>query len=65
MRDRPTRPERTKVHGNQKILFMPLELLDIFKEIDGKELETIVRRNTEWIKLTHGLLYYYGVGLIE
>jgi len=49
------------VHHNQKILFMPLELLDIFKEIDGKELETIVRRNTEWIKLTHGLLYYYGV----
>ena len=49
------------IHHNQKILFMPLELLEIFKEIDGKELETIVRRNTEWIKLTHGLLYYYGV----
>lgn len=49
------------VHLNQKILFLPLELLDIFKEIDGKELETIVRRNTEWIKLTHGLLYYYVV----
>lgn len=49
------------VHHNQKVLFMPLELLEIFKEIDGKELKTIVRRNTEWIKLTHGLLYYYGV----
>ena len=49
------------VYHNQKILLMPMELLDIYKEIDGKELETIVRRNTEWIKLTHGLLYYYGV----
>ena len=49
------------IHLHQKILFMPWELLEFFKEIDGKELKTIVRRNTEWIKLTHGLLYYYGV----
>lgn len=49
------------VHHNQKILFIPLELMNVFKEIDGTELETIMRRNTEWIKLTQGLLYYYGV----
>ncbi|MDF9409965.1 MAG: hypothetical protein A4E52_01007 [Pelotomaculum sp. PtaB.Bin013] len=49
------------VHHDQKILCMPLELMNIFKEIDGNELESIVRRNTEWIKLTQGLLYYYGV----
>lgn len=49
------------VYENHKIIFMPLELMNIFKEIDEREFERIVKRNTEWIKLTHGLLYYYGV----
>jgi hypothetical protein len=30
-------------------------------QTDGSELENIVQRNTEWIRLTYGLLYYYGV----
>jgi hypothetical protein len=30
-------------------------------QIDDSELENIVQLNTEWIRLTHGLLHYYGV----
>ena len=44
-----------------KVLFMPVELINVFSQLDGTELESIVRRNTEWILLTHGLLYFYGV----
>lgn len=40
---------------------MPAELIDIFHEMDKDELEKIIRRNTEWIYLTRGMLYYYGV----
>ncbi|MGE5631886.1 MAG: SEC-C metal-binding domain-containing protein [Caulobacteraceae bacterium] len=49
------------LYEDQKVLFMPDELINIFSQIDGSELENIVQRNTEWIRLTHGLLYYYGV----
>ena len=45
----------------QKMLYMPQELVEIFLQIDGPDLEEKVRRNTEWILLTHGMLYYYGV----
>lgn len=49
------------LYDNQKVLFMPAEMVEIFSQIDGIELENIVHRNTEWIRITHGLLYYYGV----
>ncbi|SNS88312.1 SEC-C motif-containing protein [Anaerovirgula multivorans] len=49
------------LYDDQKILFMPNELINIFSQIDSSELENIVQRNTEWIRLTRGLLYYYGV----
>lgn len=49
------------LYDDQKILFMPIELMNVFSHVDGSELEKIVQRNTEWIRLTHGLLYYYGV----
>ena len=49
------------LYDDQKILFMPYELMSVFSQIDTSELENIVQRNTEWIRLTHGLLYYYGV----
>lgn len=45
----------------KKILTMPLEILEVFREIDTPELKKVVHRNTEWIRLTHGMLYYYGV----
>lgn len=47
--------------NNQKVLFMPKELVNIFLQIDGAELAGIIERNTEWIRLTQGMLYYYGV----
>lgn len=47
--------------NNQKILFMPAELIEVFISLDGYELKKSVRRNTDWINLTYGLLYYYGV----
>lgn len=49
------------VDNNEKVLFIPTELVKVFSEIDGVSLERIARRNTEWIQLTHGMLYYYGV----
>lgn len=49
------------LYDDQKILFMPNELINIFSQIDSSELENIVQQNTEWIRLTHGLIYYYGV----
>ena len=49
------------LYDDQKVLYMPNELINIFSKIDSNELERIVQRNTEWICLTHGLLYYYGV----
>jgi hypothetical protein len=49
------------VDQDQKFLTMPSELMDLFTKMDGPELKNIIRRNTEWIHLTHGMLYYYGV----
>lgn len=49
------------LYNNQKVLYIPLELANLFLEMDGPELKKIIYRNTEWIGLTHGLLYYYGV----
>ncbi len=49
------------IYEGEKVLFIPKELINIFSQIYGSELESIVRRNTEWIRLTHGMLYYYGV----
>lgn len=51
-------------HGikeNEKILFIPEDLLVLFKNLDYKELSSILKRNTDWILLTQGLLYYIGV----
>lgn len=49
------------IYNNERILYMPPELCDLFSRTDGTELERIIKRNTEWITLTHGMLYYYGV----
>lgn len=45
----------------ENVLYMPREVREIFLEMDGAELEEKVKRNSEWIRLTNGLLYYYGV----
>jgi hypothetical protein len=45
----------------KKILTMPVELMEVFRKMDSLILKKIVSRNTEWIRLSHGLLFYYGV----
>ncbi|WP_257350798.1 YecA family protein [Pseudalkalibacillus decolorationis] len=47
--------------NEHKMLVMPEELIGIFRKTDGIDLKNQVRQNTEWITLTHGMLYYYGV----
>lgn len=47
--------------NNEKVLYIPRELIDIFVQTDGAELGNVIKRNTEWVLLTHGMLYYYGV----
>ncbi|MFD2630111.1 SEC-C metal-binding domain-containing protein [Oceanobacillus kapialis] len=48
------------LHG-EKILAIPEELVEPVKKLrDNLHMRSIVKRNTEWIKLTRGLLYYYG-----
>lgn len=45
----------------EKVLAMPNEVIDMFLTIENDlEVHATVKRNTEWIKLTNGLLYYYG-----
>jgi hypothetical protein len=44
-----------------RFLTMPQELRELFPSKDDLKLSEMIRRNTEWIRLTHGMLYYYGV----
>ncbi|MEH7416439.1 SEC-C metal-binding domain-containing protein [Neobacillus drentensis] len=51
----------TGTFQGKKIIVIPEELVQHpFIRDNHKPLITISRRNTEWIKLTQGLLYYYG-----
>ncbi|MEW9122209.1 MAG: SEC-C metal-binding domain-containing protein [Thermotaleaceae bacterium] len=49
------------VYQNKKVLVVPVELMEIFKAIDEPSLKAIIERNNEWILLSQGMLYYYGV----
>lgn len=49
------------IRGDQRFFYMPKEIKQAFVELDGPTLRQRVRKNTEWIQLTKGLLYYYGV----
>ncbi|HZK02295.1 MAG TPA: SEC-C metal-binding domain-containing protein, partial [Anaerovoracaceae bacterium] len=48
-------------YDGKKILYAPKEFIDSFNRINDDELRNVVKRNTEWIQLTKGMLYYYGV----
>lgn len=41
-------------------LAMPQEVLQSFQKLDYNAFREKFKRNAEWIKLTHGLLFYYG-----
>src|SRR5690554_3331389 len=49
------------IYQGEKCLYMSQELRRVFERVDGLELQNKIRRNTEWVRLTYGLLYYYGV----
>ncbi|KRE46407.1 SEC-C metal-binding domain-containing protein [Paenibacillus sp. Soil522] len=52
------------INGKRAVV-MPSELLEFFNA-EGSLLEhPNVNRNTEWIRLTQGLLYYYGTLTVE
>lgn len=44
----------------KRALVMPQEVILTFGQADEEWLPSCAQKNTEWIKLTHGLLYYYG-----
>ncbi len=44
-----------------KGLTVPIDIIEQFHASEGKELQQIIDRNSEWIQLTHGLIYYHGV----
>ncbi|WP_269635344.1 YecA family protein [Oceanobacillus manasiensis] len=51
----------TGIFQGEKILSLPEELVaPVLNLNDSLQVRAIVKRNTEWIKLTRGLLYYYG-----
>ncbi len=41
-------------------LFFPDELAEAFRLAQSDALRERIRRNTEWVALTHGMLHYYG-----
>jgi len=45
----------------RSVLAVPEEIAEEFRRVNDKECRRLVRRNTEWVRLTHGMLYYYGV----
>ncbi|MCB5238642.1 SEC-C metal-binding domain-containing protein [Niallia circulans] len=51
----------TEFRNGNPFVMIPMELLPSLVEIvQDKAILTEVKRNTEWIKITRGLLYYYG-----
>ncbi|MBP2241810.1 hypothetical protein J2Z40_002382 [Cytobacillus eiseniae] len=52
----------TSFQNGNPIVMIPVELLPSLAELVRDEtVLTVVKRNTEWIKITRGLLYYYGI----
>lgn len=49
------------MNNGEKLLCMPSELVQLFKKIDGEELRQAANRNSEWLTLVNGMLYYYGI----
>lgn len=46
--------------NGKRSLVMPEEIIHSFRQLSLKEYRDSVQRNTLWIKLTQGMLYYYG-----
>ena len=50
----------TGTYKGIRTLMMPQEVLERFNELHYPSIQEVIQRNTEWIRLTHGLLHYYG-----
>ncbi|MEN6565496.1 MAG: hypothetical protein ABFC57_04280 [Veillonellales bacterium] len=48
-------------HNGRKAIIMPEEVAVVFRRAAGPELARKVKRNSQWIRLTQGMLFYYGV----
>lgn len=49
-------------HKGKKTLVLPKELIDpLTLIVNDAKVIAIIKRNTQWILLTQGMLYYYGV----
>ena len=46
--------------GGRHALVMPQEILEEFRKLDVASLRAAVRKHTEWLQISQGLLYYYG-----
>jgi hypothetical protein len=44
----------------KKVLAASAEIMTEFRKADDQEIRNSAQRNTEWVRLAHGLLYYYG-----
>lgn len=44
----------------QRMLIMPLELVEWFKSSNKLPQQDVIYRNTDWIQLSKGLVFYYG-----
>ncbi len=49
------------IYQNEKVLFIPEDLMNQLRKLDYKEFKAILKRNNDWIRMTPGLLYYVGV----
>lgn len=47
-------------YKEKQTLAIPQEVFECFKQMDSTSYRETIRRNTEWIKLTYGMLFYYG-----
>lgn len=47
--------------GDRRVYVMPEEAKAHWQTVNQAELRRLARRNGDWIRLTQGMLYYYGV----
>ncbi len=47
--------------NGDKVFVMPQDIVQTIKKLDKTLYQGEIQRNTEWILLTQGLLYYYGM----
>ncbi|QSO49354.1 YecA family protein [Alicyclobacillus mengziensis] len=46
--------------GGNRTLVMPKEILEGFRDLDGPSVRSVIRKQTQWLQISQGLLYYYG-----